>query len=386
MAPITTSTTTDNSTNQGAPTTTSSLLLCEALGFSPQLLLDDIINISNNAVQDGVNGMEEFLVKWVEDREERHAKKPKEPEPPAKGKKGKKKTVLNARLSAIFSIKAQAKEPEDMTQEIEQGLVSFQTLLEYHTDVAFDFFEAWSLRNVFMIPPELENGGVIVLPHYEGADLTVTPTGGSSKLEEKERDLVDEIEELRKRLDEQRRLTRMFTSALARSRAAKQRADTRLAKLVSALPISPSSDGSTPKAPLDHLIALPQQLLKLYEQTSSLPPLEPWLLQPPQPANSQDSSGGPLTLTGTGKREWEVGSSGYANWAVNRLLSGAKPSDGKNGGMKEEASASAMWVDQMEQVTAYVGSARDVKGALDAFESMQVPAHKPGEESMDVEN
>jgi kinetochore protein Mis12/MTW1 len=70
------------------------LLLCEALGFSPQLLLDDIINISNNAVQDGVNGMEEFLVKWVEEREERKAKESKEPEPPVKGKKGKKKAGM----------------------------------------------------------------------------------------------------------------------------------------------------------------------------------------------------------------------------------------------------------------------------------------------------
>ena len=72
--------------------TTSSLLLCESLGFSPQLLLDDIINVANNAVQDGVNGMEEFLVKWVEEREERNAsKKATEPDPPAKGKKSKKK-------------------------------------------------------------------------------------------------------------------------------------------------------------------------------------------------------------------------------------------------------------------------------------------------------
>ncbi|KAJ2931947.1 hypothetical protein H1R20_g5133, partial [Candolleomyces eurysporus] len=172
------------------PTTTSSLLLCEALGFSPQLLLDDIINIANNAVQDGVNGMEEFLVKWVEEREERQAKEPKEPEPPAKGKKGKKKAE-------------QPKEPEDMTHEIEQGLVAFQTLLEYHTDIAFDFFEAWSLRNIFFIPPEFEKGRVVVLPHYEGADLgNTSSSGGSSKSEAKERELVEELDELRKRLDE----------------------------------------------------------------------------------------------------------------------------------------------------------------------------------------
>ena len=36
--------------------------------------------------------------------------------------------------------------------EVEQGLVAFQTLLEHHTDIAFDFFEAWCLRNIFMIP------------------------------------------------------------------------------------------------------------------------------------------------------------------------------------------------------------------------------------------
>ena len=37
------------------------LLLHEALGFLPQLLLDDIINVANNTVTDGVNGLEEFL-------------------------------------------------------------------------------------------------------------------------------------------------------------------------------------------------------------------------------------------------------------------------------------------------------------------------------------
>ena len=51
-------------------TTHHPLLICEALGFSPQLLLDDITNTraANNAVQDGVNGMEEFLQKWVDEK------------------------------------------------------------------------------------------------------------------------------------------------------------------------------------------------------------------------------------------------------------------------------------------------------------------------------
>lgn len=129
------------------------LLLPEALGFAPQLLLDDIINVSNNAVQDGVNGMEEFLQKWADQRAEREGG------------------------------------DWDSTQEVEQGLVAFQTLLEYHTDIAFDFFEAWSLRNIFAIPPDLP----IVLPHHANLDLTQTP--------QREQELMNEAEELRKQID-----------------------------------------------------------------------------------------------------------------------------------------------------------------------------------------
>ena len=135
------------------------LLIYEALGFSPQLLLDDIINTANNAVQDGVNGMEEFLQKWADER--------------------------LARTSSTSG--------RDATMhEVEQGLVAFQTLLEHHTDIAFDFFEAWCLRNIFMIPPDLP----VVLPHQEGLDLTLTV--------KKEQELMDEVEQLRKRLDDVR--------------------------------------------------------------------------------------------------------------------------------------------------------------------------------------
>ncbi|KAG6815867.1 hypothetical protein H0H87_010657 [Tephrocybe sp. NHM501043] len=129
------------------------MLIPEILGFSPQLLLDDIINISNNAVQDGVNGMEEFLEKWVDERAKRQG------------------------------------DDWDSTQEVEQGLVAFQTLLEHHTDLAFDFFEAWSLRNIFVVPLDLP----IVVPHQQNLDLTHPP--------EREQELMDELEDLRKQLD-----------------------------------------------------------------------------------------------------------------------------------------------------------------------------------------
>ena len=154
------------SNSQGVAKTTHPLLICEALGFSPQLLLDDIINTANNAVQDGVNGMEEFLQKWADEK-------------------------LAKTQSGLGS--------DAIMHEVEQGLVAFQTLLEHHTDIAFDFFEAWCLRNIFMIPSDLP----IVLPHQEGLDFTITV--------EKEQELVDEVEQLRKRLDEVRSCTFIFT-------------------------------------------------------------------------------------------------------------------------------------------------------------------------------
>lgn len=132
------------------------VLLPEILGFSPQLLLDDVINIANDAVTVAVNAMEEFLQRWAEE----YAKK--------------------------------AGEDWDSIQEVEHGLVSFQTLLESHTDIAFDFFEAWSLRNIFAFSPELP----IVTRHHEGLNLQETP--------QREMELMAEIEELRRRIDDVR--------------------------------------------------------------------------------------------------------------------------------------------------------------------------------------
>ena len=123
------------SNSQGVAKTTHPLLICEALGFSPRLLLDDIIrvNTANNAVQDRVNGIEEFLQKWANEK------------------------LAKTQLESVLG-------SDVIMHEVEQGFVAFQTLLEHHTDIAFDFFEAWCLRNIFMIPSDL----TIVLPHQEG--------------------------------------------------------------------------------------------------------------------------------------------------------------------------------------------------------------------------
>src|SRR6266705_2877069 len=113
---------------------TPTVLVPEILSFSPHFLLDDIINIANDGVARAVDAMEDFLNRWAETRLQH--------------------------------------EPDwDADKELEQGLVSFQTLLEFHADIAFDFFEAWSLRNIFAVTADLP----LVAPHHAGLNFAQPP-------------------------------------------------------------------------------------------------------------------------------------------------------------------------------------------------------------------
>ncbi|XP_006457093.1 hypothetical protein AGABI2DRAFT_52470, partial [Agaricus bisporus var. bisporus H97] len=227
------------------------LLVCEALGFVPQLLLDDIVNVANQTIQNAVNDMEEHLLSWAERR---------------------------------------AKQPEsdkDGTEEVEQGLVAFQTLLEYHTDLGFDYFEAWSLRNAFNVSADLP----IVLPHHEGLDLTAPP--------ERERELMDDIDALLKKMDAQRRLEYALKRALRTSSKERRNAEDKLEQLAAIID-HPS---------FEELSSLPQKYEAMYDACSSFEPLDAATLS----ALTQ------VELSEPGKHPWESTKSGYMKWAKERL-------------------------------------------------------------------
>ncbi|KAF9073892.1 Mis12 protein-domain-containing protein [Rhodocollybia butyracea] len=266
------------------------LLLPEALGFSPQLLLDDIINSVNDTMIEGVNGMEGFLVQWAERRSE-------------------------------------ANKDWDSSEELEHGLAAFATLLEHHTDVALDFFEAWALKNIFSVPPDLP----VVLPHQQGLDLTVKP--------ERETQLLEEISELRKKIDDQRRLQRLYRRALRASKQQRARSERRFERLSSIL--------DTEK--LNGLAEIPAQLNAMYNAVSKLPPLDPALvatLPPPE----------------DGKPEWETSKAGYLNWATAQLLARARADEGVQG-------SSA--VDDMIRNITEIGQADELRRAVDITESVR---------------
>ena len=132
------------------------VLLPELLGASPHFVLDTIVNISNNSVEHCVDAMEGFLTGWAEKRADR--------------------------------LKGSGGDDWDSKQEVEQGIVAFQTLLESHMDIALDFFEVWCMRNIFTIPAELP----VVVPHQAGLILDQPAS--------KEQELLVEIDDLRRRI------------------------------------------------------------------------------------------------------------------------------------------------------------------------------------------
>ena len=264
---------------------THTVLLPEIISFSPNFLLDDIINIANDGVGRAVDAMEDFLNRWAETRLEQ--------------------------------------EPAwDADKELEQGLVSFQTLLEFHTDIAFDFFEAWSLRNIFAVTPDLP----LVVPHHAGLHL--------DQPQEIENELLAEIDQLYRQIEnvrcptlirvrpdecvlvcgasQQKRLNRLLakTTQASRRRAKKARARFDCFSF-----IQPDQ--------LRVLHGLAKDEDSLYSHASALSALDPAKVDVPglEP----------------GKREWEVGKTGYLSWASAKLIQQAQ----LGGATAEEATATA---------------------------------------------
>ncbi|KAL2313022.1 Centromere protein mis12 [Schizosaccharomyces pombe] len=87
-------------------------MLVELLEFTPLSFIDDVINITNQLLYKGVNGVDKAF------SQTRFAKK--------------------------------------APQEIEEGLHKFEVLFESVVDRYYDGFEVYTLRNIFSYPPELK--------------------------------------------------------------------------------------------------------------------------------------------------------------------------------------------------------------------------------------
>lgn len=134
--------------------TTQNLLLTEILGASPQILLDDYTNIAHDNVRQTTEALEGGVRDWIE------------------------REVPTEQQTACLA-------------ELESGVIALQTLIDSHSDYAFDLFEVWVWRNIFSVPANVAQH--LVMPHHKGLDLTIT--------EERESEARAELAILRRRFE-----------------------------------------------------------------------------------------------------------------------------------------------------------------------------------------
>lgn len=102
------------------------LMLVELLHFGPLMLIDDIINTVNNVNYAAVKGLEKVY------------------------------EGLDTRMMP--------------SEELEQGIVMLETLLENAADRNFDAVELYVLRNILTVPTELASH--VVMKHHQGLDFS----------------------------------------------------------------------------------------------------------------------------------------------------------------------------------------------------------------------
>ncbi|KAH8822877.1 Mis12-domain-containing protein [Flagelloscypha sp. PMI_526] len=196
------------------------LLLAEILGFSPALMLDDIVDITTNTSYEAIRAMEQLIETWGNDTQSH------------------KKPHTEAQISA----------------ESRDGIAVFESLIVNVSDTAVDSFENWCQRNVFDLSLDLP----YVLPKQEGAQMDATP--------EKEQELLRELDELREKIHQRRLLKRFLLKLRQRAASARRDAERHLHTLSSL-------------ATHESLHTLPNLLPRLHEAMNKLPPLDDQTLQ-----------------------------------------------------------------------------------------------------------
>lgn len=125
--------------NADIPPTTDRIseILAEHFGFAPTTLVDEIINATNDIMYKCTAAVETFLLERQN------------------------QTSLSTEYGA---------------EVVKMGIAKLETLMETQVDYNFDKLELYTLRNIFMIPPELVEQGSIVLEHYQHIDFNLQKT------------------------------------------------------------------------------------------------------------------------------------------------------------------------------------------------------------------
>ncbi|KAL7418352.1 hypothetical protein Q5752_006810 [Cryptotrichosporon argae] len=184
-------------------------------------------------------------------------------------------------------------------RELEVGAHALETLLEQYVDRAMEKFEAYTLRNSFSVPDDLE----LVLPWQR--DLDFARGQHVASLPKGEETLSERLEKLRTTVEQYRLLQTRLAEAEQvidrRLEVARQR-KTEVGfvnELLESHDLHPLSEKSG---------AMSQSLLSLHAK-----------LQPLEPAGPT-----PIPAAAPGAKAWELGRQAYLNWAIGKMLNPAE--------------------------------------------------------------
>ncbi|KAF2161031.1 hypothetical protein M409DRAFT_59551 [Zasmidium cellare ATCC 36951] len=230
-------------------------LLTEHFRYTPLTLLDDIINIVNELVFRAVNAVEEGL----------SAKAPEE-----LGFE-----LDNSTLSSLRTEDARRDALEQLKQnEIDNGTVKLESLLNATVDRDFDKFEIYTLRNILAVGHEEDDlANWVRLDHYQGVDMVKAD----------EVPTPEQIQLQRRKLHETAKLNTMLKAEEAKHAAMLSQ----LSGLIGAEPKKEGEDGQAPFAllqagkgqnltqdtqeALNQIPALQQLLAKLKDALHTIP-------------------------------------------------------------------------------------------------------------------
>ncbi|ODQ64571.1 Mis12-domain-containing protein, partial [Nadsonia fulvescens var. elongata DSM 6958] len=145
-------------------------VLTEHFGYAPITVVDDIINAVNKFLYKCTDAIEKFLTQRMEREEQK-------------------------RLQRENAGKKMLGGPIFRPDEIMEGTNKLETLMESIVDRNFDKFELYTLRNLFLIPADLIEGGWLRLEHQKNL---IIPEEDSSKPSGD--DLDRKIQELRRKI------------------------------------------------------------------------------------------------------------------------------------------------------------------------------------------
>lgn len=198
---------------------TTTALLTEHFRYTPLTLLDDIINTVNELVFRAVNAIEEGFAGTTAEQ---------------LGFELDKKTAASLPNDA-----ARRQTLDELKQnEIDNGIVKLESLLNATVDKDFDKFEIYTLRNILSVGHEDDLANWVRLDHYKGVDLVNTedvPTPEAVQMQ-------------RRKLHETAKLNTMLKAEEAKNAAILQQ----LSALIGA---EPQQEGAESSAPLGFLNA-----------------------------------------------------------------------------------------------------------------------------------